>query len=261
MRRLSTWLLVTGLLLVGCEVAPAKAPPTEVQVGAHRVRFVVPEGWLHVDHGREQILEREIAHITLSDLGPTMPEGFASILREARELFRRNQWEDAQTLLRRVDPRRLFSSEERWRSVETDWKKIIRIDRADDPTGLGAISKDVEWEVEAAFAKLLAEVGALRDLDLESIARRALGEIGHGEMRSIATLEATAVSGRPAIRIDTWDRLSHSARARLLFVDNAGHLLCLRTGLGAESELAPAFESIARSLQIASDQRDAAGGA
>lgn len=241
------------LALVACESEAPRALPIDAMIGPHHVRFEVPRGWLHIDHGREHIFERETARISLADFGPTTASGFAEIIRSARDLFRRNQWEDARTLLDGVDPRRFFASEQRWRSVKGDWKQITRIRRDQDAGQSGLISAEVEWDVEAAFAQLLAEIAALRDPDLESIANRALAELGHGELRGIERTEAIAVSGRSAFRIDTWDRLSHRGRRSYLFIENEGHLLVLTTEMGPATDLEAGFESLAASLSLVDD--------
>jgi len=249
--------LVTGI--VACE---PEAPPRagiEVDIGVHVVAFEIPRDWHHVDHGREQLFELETAQISLADFGPMTAKGFAEIIRRARELFRSNQWEDARTLLMTTDPRRFFSSEVRWKSVRDEWKQITHIRRDEEAGESVGVSADVEWQVEGAFTQLLAEVNALRDPDFETVALRALEDIGHDEMRAIARTEAFALSGRPAMRIDTWDRLSHRGRRQHLFIANAGHLLVLRTEMGPANVLEAGFEELASSLVLAHDQGSGPG--
>jgi hypothetical protein len=244
--------------LVACQ-PPPPPDPVVVALGEHRISFEVPEGWLHADHGREQLFENGMAHLTLSDLGAATPEGFAEIIREARSLFDSNQWEDARTLLVASHPRRFFAREARWKAVKDDWAKVTRIRRGASSGSKGGVSADVDWEVSAAFHDLLAQVAVLRPLDLDTLARAALVEMGHDELRAVASEFATSISGRPALRIETWDRLSHSGRQSHLFVLSEGRLLCIKTGLGAFDLLEPAFESLVASLSIVSVQGD--GGA
>jgi hypothetical protein len=254
-----TIMLTLALGVAACELEAPPADAVEVEVGVHLVAFEVPRGWHHVDHGREQRFELETARISLADLGPMTAPGFAEIIRRARQLFRQNQWDDARTLLDTIDPRRFFSSELRWKSVRDDWNQITRIRRDEGAGESRGVSADVEWEVEGAFTQLLAEVSALRDPDLETVAMRAIHEIGHDEMRSIARTEALAVSGQPAIRIDTWDRLSHRGRRQHLFIANAGHLLVLRTEMGAAADLVAGFDELAASLALAQAQDSGSG--
>ena len=56
------------------------------------------------------------------------------------------------------------------------------------------------------------------------------------------------IYGRPAIRIETWDRLSHDHRQSFLFVLNEENLFLLRMELGKYAEMKPAFEALAGSL-------------
>jgi len=249
------------LLGVACELTPSPAPPpTEARVGVHRVRFhVPPDGWLHVNHGLEQRFENETAHISFADIGPATPEGFAETLREARRLFDQNQWEDARTLLVATDPRRFFTSQARWESVKGLWGSVTRIRRKQGDGAPGAIDGDVAWKVNGAFHDLLVQVSSLRQPDLMTLSMSALTEFRHDSMRDIASQEAMAISGRPALRIDTWDRLSHRGRASHVFIESEGRLLCLKTESGQIAILAPAFESILSSLEVEPDQGSETG--
>jgi hypothetical protein len=89
---MSRWLLFAWLwlALAACHESTPE-PPVEVDLGSQRASFRVPPGWLHMDHGAIQRFERQTAQISFSDLGPATPEGFADLLREARDLFDRNQ--------------------------------------------------------------------------------------------------------------------------------------------------------------------------
>jgi hypothetical protein len=250
------WPTLAALLLVAVACTPEIAPPprqspTIVDVGIHRIGFMVPPGWLHADHGMEQLFEQGMAHIRLVELGPATPDGFAETLRKALELFEQNQWEDARTLLVSTNPRRFFASEKRWKSVQADWKSItwIRREKASGDA-LGTVDGEVDWEVRGAFHDLLVQVSALRRPDLSEIAEDALFELGHDAQRSIASEEAVAISGKPALRIETWDRLSHLGRQSYLFVLSEGRLLCLWTQLGSMETVDPAFESLVASLTI-----------
>ena len=202
------WALALGL---ACHEEPPPAP-ISVEVGKHRLEFRVPADWLHADHGREQRFEHEMAQISLGDLGPATPEGFANTIRDARDLFAANQWEDARALLDAAKPRRFFSSETRWKAVQEDWKTITRIRRRPEEAMNNSISAEVQWEVEASYHDLLVQISSLSRPDLESLAKSTLDDLGHDSQRGIALEEALAISGRPALRIDTWDRLSHRWR-------------------------------------------------
>lgn len=246
------WTLLC-LTVSACQ-EPTPEPPVEVDLGLHRASFRVPDGWLHMDHGIVQRFEKQLASITLADLGPATPDGFAELLRNARDLFERNQWEDARAVLDTVDPERFFANHERWDAVETDWRTIRRIRRDHDAGDSSGVHADVEWAVQGAFHDLLVQVSTLREPSFESLAMNALHSVGHDELRDIAAQESFAISGQPALRIDTWDRLSHNARQSHLFILSGDRLLCLRTGLGSWPELETAFDTLMTTLSIAANQ-------
>jgi hypothetical protein len=246
-------LLAVFVLLAGCQTERTEES-TVVELGIHRTRFVVPPDWLHADHGREQLFENRMARVTLADLGDASPEGFAETLREARSLFRHHQWEDARALLDGTDPRRFFPEETRWDEIEPHWKQVRHIRRregvGENEIGAGGIPLSVVWDVEAAYHDLLVAVSSLSPLDLESLTRRALIGLRHDALRDIASERATSISGKPAIVIKTWDRLSHNGQRLHLFILSEGRLLCLKTGLGDFATLEPAFDAIRASLSL-----------
>ena len=163
---------------------------------------------------------------------------------------RLNQWEDARTLLMASNPRHFFASERRWKAIADEWKTVTWIRRVKDVDGRGRVDGEVDWAVRGAFHDLLVQTSALDTPPLEELAERALVDMGHDAQRSIASREAMAVSGHPALRIETWDRLSHRGRKSHLFVLANRRLLCLRTEIGLVDDLAPAFEALAASLAI-----------
>lgn len=230
----------TGVLLItACQ--PPTTPPVEVRVGVHEVRVAVPTGWQHQDHGREQRFENGMEQIFLSDLGPATREGFVREVRRARDLFRNHQEADAQTIMEALEPRRIFRSQDRWKSIEQDWQRLA---------GRRREKKVHPQDVEGSYFEVLTQLDALDDADLETLANRALVELGHDSLRSVADQEVSSISGQPALRIATWDRLNHLGRRNHLFVLSEGNLLCLRTGLGRDEVLEPAFESLAVNLAL-----------
>jgi hypothetical protein len=53
-------------------------------VGHHRVRFVLPKGWEHLDHGRQQLIRLGEEQVSLSDLGSVLPEAVVREVEGAR---------------------------------------------------------------------------------------------------------------------------------------------------------------------------------
>jgi hypothetical protein len=246
MRALSTaWLpgaalLTAALLAAGC-AGPGSEPPA-LKVGVHVVRLGVPEGWQHVDHGREQRFERELNQISLADMGPATAEGFRREILHSRELFRAGQHMDARTVLGALRLRPSFPSERRWSAFVSAWYTLRDVGREDRPLDTGAI--------ERAYADVLAEIDALPRTDIATLAELVLEELGHDERYDIALEEARAIDGRDALLIDTWDRLSHDLRKRHLFILNNGNLLVARMELGRFAESVEAFDALTGSLRF-----------
>jgi hypothetical protein len=204
-------------------------------VGVHRLTFEVPDGWQHFDHGREQRFERGILQMSITDLGPVDGPAYARVIEGARELWRRGRWEDAHAVLAHLRPWEMFGSEAAWRSFRSAWNVVSR-------DGSPAA------EVEEAYREVLSQISARPRLDLETLADAALAELGHDERRSVAGRRRVAIDGREALRVDTWDRLSHQYQSRHLFVMNEGHLLVARTELGGFSEMEGALDTLTGSL-------------
>jgi hypothetical protein len=243
-------LAVLALLLATGACRPEPPASAVVELGVHRAEFRVPSGWLHANHGHEQRFERQLAHISLADLGPASSKGLRRVVHEARQLFRAGQWEDARTLLVAVEPRDFFSSKESWDGVARAWKSVNHIRRQPGSDPPGEIREDVVWEVENAYHQLLVQASALPPPSLESLAMSQLRELRHDRLRDIASQQAMAVSGRPALRIDTWDRLSHDHRRSHVFVLSEGRLLCLRMETGRYEVLQPGFAALLDTLTI-----------
>ncbi len=225
----------TSVLLAGMVIACGGAPdPVTVDAGVHRISFVVPDGWQHFDHGREQRLETSDGKVVLTDLGPVAAEGYRTVFLRARELYRKKQPEDAMHLMRSLG-------------------RGPQINNAELRTAL-AVHLNVDWadrsaaEMEAAFDALLASLERLPEPDLASLATAFLAELDHGPRRDIEREELRNLNGRPARQIVTWQRLTHDHRRWHVFVLNRGNLLVVRTGLGLETVLGPAFDTVVRSL-------------
>jgi hypothetical protein len=58
------------------------------------------------------------------------------------------------------------------------------------------------------------------------------------------------IDGLPAMRIETWDRLTHDHRESWLFVINRGNLLVLRMEMGRFARMQPAFDAMVNSLEF-----------
>ncbi len=223
--------LLAGMA-IGC--GGASDPVVTVDVGVHRVSFIVPDGWQHYDHGREQRLETNDGDIVVTDLGPVAAEGFRTLVLEAREFYRAGRRENAQQVLETLG-RGPGGANAELRSALDD---ELGVDWVDRPAS----------EVEAALTTVLGRLDQLPEPDLASLATTSLAELGHGQRRDIESEERRTLDGRAARRIVTWQRLTHDHRRWHVFVVNRGNLFVVRTDMGLDSILGPAFDSVVRSL-------------
>jgi hypothetical protein len=234
--------LIRGSLAPAAFVALAacgggQSEPVVADIGIHRVRFVVPDGFAHYDHGREHRLERTEGDLVLTELGPATADGYRRVALEARELSRRGRAEDARDLLRDLGLWRAIPDEETRRELSQAVHTIA--------TGSPAT------RVDGAFDTLLALIDALPPADLDVLADAALDELDHGPRRDIERREKLRVGGREGRRILTWQRLTHDSRRRHVFVVNRGHLLVIRSDVGRDEVLGPAFDELVRSFSFA----------
>jgi hypothetical protein len=228
--------LTTALALAAVAVScgGGDPDPITVEIGVHRVAIVVPDGWQHYDHGREHRLEISGGDIVLTDLGPVAKEGYLRVVDRARELTGGGRTEDAEEILRR----------------------LFRTPCADDPdlrsaldSVLASLSAGRSVEQRGlAFDRLRERIDLLAEPDLAALAARSLGDLDSGIRRDLELEERITLNGMQARRIQTWNSLTHENRRRFVFVVNRGHLLVIRTEGGRDEVLAPAFETVVRSI-------------
>jgi hypothetical protein len=240
LKRSGATAVLVGVLALACS-PPPEPPPIRLTVGVHDVAFQVPEGWLHLDHGREHRFHRDSEQISLADVGPVTPRGYRREIEHARELFRAGQSADARAHLDSLDLRSAFSKERQWRDLEDSWDVIL-----DRGRGRNARSEDVEQ----AYLAVLARIDTLAQPALTTLIERALPGLDHGAQRDVAEQHSITIDGRAGMRIETWDRLSHDHRKSYLFVLNEENLLVARMELGRYSALQTSFETLADSLEI-----------
>jgi hypothetical protein len=105
--------------------------------------------------------------------------------------------------------------------------------------------------VRAAFDRLRGEVDRLPERDLEACVAPALRDLDEDpRRRDVAETRHVTVSGREALAIDTWTRLSHQDRRRFALVFDDGCLIALRTDRGRPVGTGRAFETLMSSLEF-----------
>ena len=221
---------VAGLVFA-CGGAPE---PMIVDIGVHRVSLVVPDGWQHYDHGLEHRLENPDGDLVLTDLGPVSADGYRAVVLEARDLARRGQREEAKQLLKGLAGRLALGDD----PLRTELEECLDAVWRDNPPAT----------VDAAFASFLDDLERLPEPDLATLSAVVLGDFDHGPRRDIELQGRLILDGREAYRIRTWQRLTHDGRRRHVFVVNRGNLLVIRTEMGRDEVLGPAFDTVVRSL-------------
>jgi hypothetical protein len=232
-------------IVLGCAIAAAcgggeSTPPDRLVLGVHQVGLRVPEGWEHLHHGLEHRFHRGLLQLSLADVGPVTRDAYLREIEHAQALFQHGQVEDARAHLDRLDVRSRFPG-----SHGSEFSRAW--DRARD----GGLNRRLGVsEVEAAYDEVLRQVEGLAPEGMGKLVERSLPKLDHGPQRDVAEEHPLIVDGRPGVRIETWDRLSHDHRKSYVFVLNEGNLLVARMELGRHAELQAAFDELVESLEI-----------
>ena len=226
---------VSAVVVAGLVLACGGAPePVTVEIGVHRVSLIVPDGWQHYDHGREHRLETGEGDLVLTDLGPVAADGYRKVILEARDLTRKGQREEAKQLLNRLAGGHAVGDDALRGALEGCLDVVWR----DEPPATA----------EAAFASLLDQLVGLPEPDLATLASVTLTDFDHGPRRDIERQGRLNLDGKEAYQIFTWQRLTHTGRRGHVFVVNRGNLLVIRTAMGPDDVLGPAFDAVVRSV-------------
>ena len=234
-RRTEALLALT--LVAGCARREASV---ETVVGHHRVRFVLPKGCEHLDHGREQLFRFGEAQLTLVDLGPVTGDAMSRELERAREVWLAGRRRDA---FARVDelrsPQLAYATSEQRAEFWRPWSEVGYSPAVADSAGIGA-----------AFDALTAHAHALAPATPERLYQYVADRVLTAHGQEIAAQERRTIRGRTWMVYDLWNRVSHGARTRVAFTDDDGCLLALAMDLGPPERLAPAFEALLASLEV-----------
>jgi len=232
--------LAVGLALAcGCS-GPRTAHVEVADVGRHHVRFTLPVGWEHLDHGRAQLLRLGEAQLTLADLGPVSAEAMARDLEHARALWLSGRRLDAFERVRELrSPALRYASSDQRSAFWRPWNDVAYVPAAADSAAIGP-----------AFDALIRGTRSLPsptpDLLYQYVADVAMDSRG----LEIAARERQGVNGQDWAVYELWNRVSHGSRTRVAFTVDDGDLLALTMDRGVYEQLEPAFVSLLASLQV-----------
>ena len=85
---------------------------------------------------------------------------------------------------------------------------------------------------------------------LAALVERIFPVVENAAHREIAEQRPVAIDRVPAMRVETWDRLSHDHRQSFLFVLNEGNMLVARMQLGKQAEMQQPFDALVDSLEF-----------
>ncbi len=232
-------------LALGLASNCARPVPHEVEVGHHRVRFVLPVGWEHLDHGRQQLFRQGEAQIPLVDLGPATREGMLHELHAARNLWLAGRRRDAFERVRELrSPALRFAPWQRRLEFWTPWTDATYSPETADSAAIGP-----------AFDALIQSTHALPDetpdLLLAYVDALTTDRLG----REVHSRKRVTLHDSDWMDVETWSRVSHMSRSRTAFVVNDGYLLVLAMDRGLYEQTRPAFEQLLASLVVSSTTR------
>ena len=235
--------LVLLVILGGC--AHPK-PSTTVDVGHHRVRFVAPAEWEHLDQGRQQIFRQMDVAVVLEDLGPADREGLRQDLGRARETWIQGRRQDAFVRVRELrGPALANATSDAQAEFWKPWYEMTSLGSGADS---GAVGR--------AFDAMIAGAERLPDVTPEQMEGYALQVsdprrgITSRPGREIARHGGRPVNGREWFEVETWSAVSHQDRSRLACLDNGGYLLVLRTERGPFERTGFVYETLLASMDV-----------
>lgn len=229
--------LAAALLLApGCSRPVAR----EAEVGHHRVRFVLPGNWEHLDHGRQQLFRRAERQFSLVDLGPASREALVREIRAAGALWQAGRRKDAIQRVRELRaPALRYAPRQQLSDFWRPWTDAVYAgDWADS------------LAIEAAFDSLVEGTAMFARPTPEVLVRYVLELTGARPDREVASREQRTIHGASWTTVETWDRVSHLNRSRAAFAENDGHLLVLAMDRGRYEELGPGFDALLASLEV-----------
>jgi len=213
------------LALLAAVALGACARPQPVRhtltLDTQRISVAIPEGWEIVDRGNAVIVRKADMELRIETIGAVGPLGIRREVERARRLWQGGRDKDARWRLRTVRvPDALFASNAQREAFWDAWSEVSNEDAGYDAMGAG-------------FEHVLENVAGLAPMGPDSLADAWLAEVDPRRLRDVATRQPRTVDGRPAIVLDTWQRLDHTQRRRIALVFDNGYAVALQTSQGA----------------------------
>ena len=229
----------------GC-ASKESAVTRTAEVGRHRIRFVVPKGWEHLDRGRQQLFRCGETRLSLETLGPATREGIARELREAERLWREGQWMVAFARVQHMQsPTLRYASSDQRLDFYREWNNATYVPAAADSAAIGP-----------AFEALIVGTAELPELSDASLLQYALERTFDMRRMEIARRERESIHGAEWTVVEVWDRVSHLWQLRLACVEKDGDLLVLSTEMGRIDVARPAFDALLASFELLPSNAD-----
>jgi len=222
--------------VVGC----SKAKTESVVVGHHRVQFVLPKDWEHLDHGSQQLFRLGENQISMVDLGPATREAMVAELQAADSLWRVGRRRDMFQRIRELkSPMLRYASHEQRASFWKPWTDVTYIPDIADSLAIGG-----------ALQELIAGVGRFEDATPARMSEYVLFMITGTKRREVGHEDRRTIHGADWVDVELWDPVSHMNRSRVAYLVNHAYLLVMETDHGLYETSAPAFEALLTSVEV-----------
>jgi hypothetical protein len=238
----STSIVARALLLAAITLESCDRQPNRVglDVGRHHVRLVVPVGWEHLDHGREQLFRNGETELRLTDYGAATPAALADEVRNARALWKGGRTPDALARIRSLDAPILRVSPPMERA--DFWQPFTSRLHA----GLGD-----DAALGEMFDAMIARADALPRVSADPLVSYVLEQTDpHAAGMEIEHRDSLAINGTSWVRLATWSRVSHMDPRRTAFAIENGGLLVLACERGPIERAGGAFDSLLASIEV-----------
>lgn len=218
----------------------SRAERQTLEVGNHHLQIVTPEGWEHLDHGRQQLFRRGEIQLSLVDLGIATQEALLRELRRAESLWRAGRTADA---IARVHGIRgpMFQSGAPGQGWDF-WKPWNDAIYRTDPGAAAAVGE--------AFTALIEGAAGLPEVTEQRRREYVITSSMDVRRREIGRETRRTIRGADWVDVETWDRASRLDPLRLAWTQSGGSLLVLAVDRGRLEEADAVFEALLTSIRL-----------